>query len=106
MQIRLDILYDLLEWQLSYQQLDTLLVLANLSQSDSSRAVMMGLLNSSGGRSRLPRSLRGQLHSRSLASGLLLSSLLRTSHRRVANSYWGSSLPLSSDEKVKNSEKK
>jgi hypothetical protein len=39
-----------LEWQLSDQQLSTLLILTDLTQSNCSRAIAMGLLHSASGR--------------------------------------------------------
>ena len=57
-----------LEGQLPDQKLSTLLVLANLTEGNSSRAVTVGLLNSSSGGSRLTSSLGGKLLPGSLSS--------------------------------------
>jgi hypothetical protein len=85
-QIRLEVLsnfpYQPLEWQLTDQKLRRLLVLANLTESNSPRPVPVGLLDSPCCRRRLPRGLRRQLLPRSLASGRLPRSLLSTSHQR------------------------
>ncbi|KAG0564265.1 hypothetical protein KC19_8G097000 [Ceratodon purpureus] len=83
-QIGLEVLGDLtdqpLEGQLADQQLGTLLVLTDLTKSDGSWPVAMGLLHSSGGGGRLPRSLRNKLLPGSLSSGGLTCCLLGTSH--------------------------
>ena len=72
-QIGLEILGDLtnqtLERKLADEQVGTLLVTTNLTESDSSRSVAMRLLDSSRGRSRLTRCLGGELLTRGLASG-------------------------------------
>ena len=69
--ISLEVLGDLtnqaLEGQLPDQQLGGLLVPADLSQGHGAGAITMRLLDASGRRGRLARSLGGQLLSRSLA---------------------------------------
>jgi len=83
-QIGLEVLSDLtnqtLEGQLADQQLSGLLVTTDLTKGDSTGPVTMGLLDTTGGWCRLTGSLGGQLLTRSLASGGLTRSLLRTSH--------------------------
>ncbi len=85
-QIRLEVLsnfpYQPLERQLTDQKLRRLLVLANLTESNSPRPVPVGLLHSPCCRRRLSRRLRRQLLPRRLASGRLPRSLLSTSHQR------------------------
>jgi hypothetical protein len=58
-----------LEGQLADEQIGTLLVATNLTESDGSGTVTMGLLDSSGGGGRLTGSLGGELLSGSLSSG-------------------------------------
>ena len=69
-----------LEGQLADEELSGLLVPPDLTESHSSRAVPVGLLDSTGGWRGLPGSLGGQLLPRSLASGGLTGSLLGTGH--------------------------
>ncbi|KRX12281.1 hypothetical protein T07_2523 [Trichinella nelsoni] len=57
-----------LEWQLPDQELSTLLVLTDFTKSNSSRAVSVGLLDSSSGWGRLTSSLGGELLPWSLSS--------------------------------------
>ena len=68
--ITLEILSNLtnktLERKLSDEQVGTLLVTTNLTKSNSSRAVTVGLLDSSGCGGRLTSSLGGKLLTRSL----------------------------------------
>merc|ERR1719438_78065 len=81
-----DLPHQALEWQLADEELSRLLVLADLPQGHSARAVPMWLLDSSRSWSRLPSSLGGQLLPGSLSSSGLAGGLLRTSHvyvRRV-----------------------
>ena len=70
-EVSLEVLGDLanqaLEGQLPDQQLGGLLVPADLSQGHGAGAITMRLLDASGRRGRLARSLGGQLLSRSLA---------------------------------------
>ena len=82
--VSLEVLGDLtdqaLEGELADQELSGLLVLSDLTESDGTGAVTMGLLHSAGSRGALTSSLGGQLFAGSLASGRLASSLLSTSH--------------------------
>merc|ERR1719359_2609388 len=84
LQVRLEVLGDLAHEALERELLDELvgrlLVLANLTQSHGTRAEAVRLLHGSGGRSRLPGSLRSQLLARSLATGGLAGGHLRASH--------------------------
>jgi histone H3 len=69
-----------LEGQLADEKLSGLLVTTDLTESNGTRAITMGLLDSSGSRGRLAGSLGGQLLPGGLASGGLASGLLGTSH--------------------------
>ena len=91
-QIGLEVLSDFtdqaLERQFADQQLGRLLVTTDLTKSDGSGPVTMGLLHSSGCRCTLAGSLGCQLLPWRLASGRLASGLLRTSHLlRVQRTY-------------------
>jgi len=83
-EIGLEVLGDLpdqtLEGELADEQLGGLLVTPDLSQSNSSGPVTVGLLDAAGGGGGLPSRLGGQLLPRGLASGRLTGSLLGTSH--------------------------
>ena len=83
-QVCLEVLGNLtdqaLEGQLPDEELGTLLVATDLTESHGTRAVTMGLLYASRGRSRLAGGLGGQLLARGLASCRLASSLLGTCH--------------------------
>ena len=83
-QVSLEVLGNLshqtLEGELADEQLSGLLVSPDLSQGDGSRPVPVGLLHSSGGRSRFASSLGGQLLTGGLASSGFTSGLLGTSH--------------------------
>ena len=83
-QVSLEVLGDLtnktLEGQLADQELSRLLVTTDLTQSDGSGTVTVGLLDSSGGRGRLASGLGGQLLAGCLSSSRLASGLLGTSH--------------------------
>jgi len=83
-EIGLEILGNLpdqtLEGQLADEQLGGLLVTPDLSQSNSSGPVTVGLLDAAGGGGGLPSRLGGQLLPGGLASGRLTGSLLGTSH--------------------------
>jgi hypothetical protein len=83
-EIRLEVLGNLtdktLEWELADQQVGRLLVPTNLTKSDGSRPVPVGLLDTSGGRGGLAGSLGGKLLTRGLSSGGLTGGLLGTSH--------------------------
>jgi hypothetical protein len=80
-EIGLEVLSDLtnkaLERQLADEELGALLVTADLTESHSSRAVTVGLLDTSGGRGALAGSLGGQLLTGGLASGRLSRGLLQ-----------------------------
>jgi histone H3 len=82
--VGLEVLSDLtnktLERELADQEISRLLVTTNLTKSDSSRAVTVGLLDTSGGWGRLASSLGGELLTRSLSSGGLTSGLLGAGH--------------------------
>jgi len=82
-EIRLEVLGNLtnetLERKLTDEQLGGLLVTTDFTKGDGSGPVAMGFLDSSGGRGGLPRSLGGQLLTRSLSSRRLTGSLLSTS---------------------------
>jgi len=88
-QISLEVLGDFthkaLEGQLADQKLGALLVTTDLTQSDGSGPVAMGLLHTAGGRGALTSSLGGQLLARSLSSCGFTGSLLSTSHCRVVS---------------------
>ena len=83
-EIGLEVLGDLtdetLERELADEQVGGLLVTTDLSESDSSRAVTVRLLDSTGGGGRLTSCLGGELLTRSLSSGGLTSGLLGTGH--------------------------
>ena len=83
-QVSLEVLgnfsHQTLEGQLADEELSGLLVSSDLTESNSSWPVSVGLLNSSGGRSRFSCSLGGQLLSWSLSSSRFSCSLLGTSH--------------------------
>ena len=72
--------HQALERQFPDEELGTLLVATDLTESHSTRAVTMGFLDASRGRSRLAGGLGGQLLARGLASCRLASSLLGTCH--------------------------
>jgi len=69
-----------LEGQLADQELGGFLVAADFSESDGTRLVAMGLLDTSGGGSRFAGSLGSELFTRCLATSGLASGLLGTSH--------------------------
>ena len=83
-QVGLEVLGDLadqtLEGQLADQQLGALLVTTDLTESDGSGPVPVGLLDASGGGGGLASGLGGQLLARSLSSGRLAGGLLSTGH--------------------------
>ena len=83
-EVSLEVLGDLtdqaLEGQLADEELSGLLVSPDLTESDGSWPVSVGLLDSSGSGSRLAGSLGSQLLPGSLSSGGLASSLFGTSH--------------------------
>jgi hypothetical protein len=69
-----------LEWQFADEELSGLLVTTDLTESNSTRAVTVGLLDTSSSRGRLAGSLGSQLLPGSLATSGLASSLLGTGH--------------------------
>ena len=83
-EIGLEVLGDLtdkaLEGQLADEELGGFLVTTDLTESDGSGPVTVGLLHSSGSRGALAGSLGGELLSGGLASGGFTGGLLGTSH--------------------------
>ena len=83
-EISLEVLRDLanetLERELADEQLSGLLVAADLTESNCSWTVPMRLLDASGGRRGLARSLSGELLPGGLPTGGLASGLLRAGH--------------------------
>ena len=83
-QVSLEVLGDLpdqtLEGELADEKLSGLLVPPDLSESDCSGPVSVGLLDSAGSGGGFPGSLGGQLLPRSFASGGFTCSLFGTSH--------------------------
>jgi histone H3 len=82
--ISLEILSNLthktLEWQLADEELGTLLVTTDLTKSNSSGPVPVGLLDTTGSWCGLACSLGGKLLARSLSSSGFTSGLLSTGH--------------------------
>ena len=72
--------YQALEGELADEQLSRLLVATDLSESDGTGLVAVGLLDTAGRRRALAGSLGGKLLSRSLATSGLTSGLLGASH--------------------------
>ena len=83
-EISLEVLGDLtdktLEGQLADQKLSGFLVTTDLTESDGSRPVTVGLLDTSGGWCTLASGLGGQLLAGSLSSGRFTGGLLGTCH--------------------------
>ena len=83
-QVSLEILGDFtnkaLEWQLADEKLGALLVTTDLSQSNGTGPVPVGLLHSSSGRGRLASGFGSQLLAWGLASGRFTRGLFSTSH--------------------------
>ncbi len=75
-----DATYQTLEGELADQQLSRLLVATDLTKSDGTRLIAMGLLDTSGGGSALAGSLGGELLTGSLATSGLTGGLLSASH--------------------------
>ena len=71
---------ETLEGELADQELGRLLVATDLTKSDGTGAVTMGLLDTSGGGGGLASGLGGELLTGSLSSGGLAGGLLGTSH--------------------------
>ena len=88
-QVGLEVLGDLadepLEGELPDEELGTLLVPADLAKGNSSRAVPVGLLDSTGGGGALAGGLGGELLPGGLASGGLACGLLGTGHFRYCD---------------------
>lgn len=72
--------YQTLEGQLADQKLSGLLVTANLTESNGTRLVTVGLLDASSGGGGLAGGLGGELLTRGLATSGLASGLLGASH--------------------------
>ena len=83
-QVSLEVLSDLpdepLEGQLADEQLGGLLVTTDLTESNGTGPVTVGLLDTSGGRGRLASRFGRKLLPRGLASGGLTGGLLGTGH--------------------------
>jgi len=75
-----DLTYKTLEWQLADEELGGLLVTTDLTESDGSWPVTMGLLDTSGGWCTLASCLGGELLARCLSSGGLTSGLFCSCH--------------------------
>ena len=88
-QVGLEVLSDLtdqpLEGQLADQKLSGLLVTTDLTESDGTGPVTMGLLDSTGGGGALTGGLGGQLFAGGFASGRLTGGLLGTGHLISSN---------------------
>jgi len=80
--------HEPLEGEFTDEKLGGFLVTTDLTEGDGSRPVPVGLLDSTGGRCRLPGSLGGQLLPGGLASGGLTGGLLCTGHGWLANLDW------------------
>lgn len=72
--------YQALEGELADQELGRLLVATNLTESDGTGLVAVGLLDTAGRRGRLAGSLGSELLTRGLATGGLAGGLLRAGH--------------------------
>jgi len=83
-EVGLEVLGDLtnqtLEWKLSDQKLGGLLITTDLTESDRSWLVSVGLLDTSGRWGRLAGSLGSKLLTRSLSTGGLAGGLLGSGH--------------------------
>ena len=83
-EVSLEVLSDFsdkaLEGQLADEKLSGLLVTTDLTESNGTRAVTVGLLDTSGGGGRLASGLGGQLLPGGLATSGLASGLLGTGH--------------------------
>ena len=75
-----DLTYKTLEWQLADEELGGLLVTTDLTESDGSWPVSVGLLDTSGGWGTLASCLGGELLARSLSSGRFTSGLFCSCH--------------------------
>ena len=72
--------YQTLEGELADEQLSRLLVATDLTESDGTGLVAMGLLDTAGGGGRLASGLGGKLLAGSLATGGLAGGLLSAGH--------------------------
>jgi hypothetical protein len=72
--------YQALEGELADEQLGRLLVATNLTESDGTGLVAVGLLDTAGGGSRLASGLGGKLLAGSLATSGLAGGLLSAGH--------------------------
>jgi hypothetical protein len=72
--------YQALEGELADEELRRLLVATNLTESDGTRLIAMGLLDTTGRRGALAGGLGGKLLARSLATSGLAGGLLGASH--------------------------
>jgi len=83
-EVRLEVLGDFtnktLKWKLSDEELCRLLVATDLTESNSSWLISVGLLDTSSGGCGLASCLRGELLARGLATSGFAGSLLGTSH--------------------------
>jgi hypothetical protein len=75
-----DLTHETLEGELADEQVRRLLVTTDLTKSDGSGTVTVGLLHTSGSGGGLAGSLGGKLLTRSLSSGGLAGGLLGTGH--------------------------
>ena len=75
-----DFTYKTLEWELADEKLGGLLVTTDLTESDGSWPVSVGLLDTSGGWGTLASCLGGELLARSLSSGRFTSGLFCSCH--------------------------
>ena len=80
LEILSDLPYQTLEGELADEEISGLLVTTDLTKSDSSGAVPVGLLDASGGGGRLTSSLGGELLAGGFASGGFTGGLLGTGH--------------------------
>jgi hypothetical protein len=72
--------YQALEGKLANEKLSRLLVAADLTESDGTRLVAMGLLDTAGRWRALASGFGGELLARGFATGRLASSLLSARH--------------------------
>ena len=75
-----DLADEALEGDLADEQIGGLLILADLTESDGTGPVAVGLLDATGGGGGLASRLGGELLAGGLASGRLTGGLLGTSH--------------------------
>ena len=75
-----DLTNETLEGELAEEEIEVLLVLADLTKSDGSGAVTVWLFHSTGGRGALAGSLGGQLLTGGFAAGAFTCCILGTGH--------------------------